>query len=255
MITLSSLNNVSGIRHCFFTRTGGVSAGLFGSLNCGYGSGDNPENVTENRRRALAMLDQDKAGLVTVRQEHTNQVVVVDYAWPPDQAPVADAMVTNKPSLALGILTADCAPVLIADEVSGVIAAAHAGWKSALGGIIGATIDKMTALGAHPENMIAAIGPAIHQRSYEVGPEFRERFVEESGENDVLFKTAAKDGHFLFDLPCYIWTRLTEAGLTKIVRARGDTCFEENRFFSYRRSCLKGEDDYGRGLSLIVKEE
>jgi YfiH family protein len=254
MISLSALNNFPGIRHGFFTRNGGVSNGLYGSLNCGYGSGDKPENVTENRRLALATLDQEKAALVTAHQQHTNQVVAVDDAWSPDQAPVADGLVTNKPSLVLGILTADCTPVLLADAEAGIIGAAHAGWKGAFSGIIEMTVEKMTEMGARPENIVAAIGPAIAQRSYQVGPEFKQRFVEESAGNNVLFKTSAKDGGLLFDLSGYVWSKLTGTGVETIVHAPSDTCLEEDRFFSYRRSCLRGEEDYGRQLSIIVLE-
>ncbi len=252
MITLSLLNDLSGIRHGFFTRTGGVSEGVYESLNCGYGSGDDRENVTQNRRRAMSSLDQENAALLTVRQEHSNQVKVVVQPWSQDQAPVADAMVTNKQNLALGILTADCSPVLLADIDAGVIGAAHAGWKGALCGVIEATIEKMTELGARPDNIAAAIGPTIAQRSYEVGPEFKERFQNDDGANEELFRKSATDGHFLFDLAEYICRRLRTAGVKAIVRAPHDTCREDDRFFSFRRSCLKGEDDYGRELSIIV---
>jgi len=226
MISLGTLNDASGIRHAFFTREGGVSDGLFGSLNCGFGSGDAPERVAENRARAMAALDLAPDRLVTCHQ-----------------------------GIALGILTADCVPVLLADPAASVIGAAHAGWKGALGGVVTATVAAMVALGAAPGRMRAAIGPCIAQRSYEVGPEFPGPFLAADAANADFFAPARRPGHFMFDIGGYVERRLIEAGIAAIQRAPCDTVAEEARFFSYRRACLKGEKDYGRGLSAIAIED
>lgn len=253
MITVSALNDLGRIRHGFFTRDGGVSDGIYGSLNCGFGSKDDPERVRENRARAMAMLDQPPEALISVYQSHTPDVVVVEERTHGD-APVADAMVTRVPGLALGILTADCAPVLFADETAGVIGAAHAGWRGAVGGVVDATIEAMERLGADRARMVAAIGPCIAQRSYEVGPEFPAPILALNAADRDLFSPSPRAGHFLFDLPGYVTRRLARAGVGTKVRTPCDTCREEGRFFSYRRATLRGEGDYGRGLSAILLE-
>ncbi|MCR6630044.1 MAG: peptidoglycan editing factor PgeF [Magnetospirillum sp.] len=252
MITLSALNEVNRIRHAFFTREGGVSQGIYASLNCGPGSNDDAAAVAENRARAMAMLDLAPQALVTVHQSHTPDVVVVDGPWSEAGRPVADAMVTVTPGLALGILTADCAPVLLADRRGTVVAAAHAGWKGAVGGVLENTLDKMVALGARKNNLVAAIGPCIGQRSYEVGPDFPAPFLAEEPQNRDFFAPAARDGHFLFDLPGYISRKLSRLGVIDVTRVPADTCRDEARFFSYRRATLRGEPDYGRQLSIIM---
>ncbi|HYD67865.1 peptidoglycan editing factor PgeF [Azospirillum sp.] len=252
MITLGALNEIGDIRHAFFTRTGGVSQGIYGSLNCGLGSGDAPSAVVENRARAMARLDLEADRLTTCYQVHSPTCVVVEKPWTPDKAPQADAMATREPGIALGILTADCAPVLFADSKARVIGAAHAGWKGAKGGVLEATVDRMVELGAKRERIVAAIGPCIAQRSYEVGPEFPAPFLEESAENRDFFAPARKEGHFLFDLGGYVAQRLALYGVEMVQRCPNDTVAEEDRFFSYRRACLRGEKDYGRGLSAIV---
>ncbi len=252
MITLGALNDITHIRHAFFTRSGGVSTGLYASLNVGFGSGDAPAAVAENRARAAARLDVTPDRLVTCYQVHSPTCVAVTEPWSPDNAPQADAMATDVPGLALGILTADCAPVLFADEKAKVIGAAHAGWKGAKGGVLEATIARMVELGAKPARIVAAVGPCIAQRSYEVGPEFPAPFLEEDPRNRDYFAPARRDGHFLFDLAGYVTRRLGDAGVEVIQRCPNDTVVEEDRFFSYRRSCLRGEKDYGRGLSAIV---
>jgi polyphenol oxidase len=254
MITLGTLTDAAGIRHGFFTREGGVSEGIYGSLNCGFGSGDEAERVAENRRRAMAGFALDPDRLVTCHQVHSPEVVVVEEPWPRQANPRADAMVTERRGVALGILTADCTPVLLADAEAGVIGAAHAGWRGALGGVVEATIAAMQRLGAAAARIRAAVGPCIAQRSYEVGPEFPALFLSEDPGNADLFAPARREGHFLFDLPSYVERRLRRAGIILIQRAPGDTVAEESRFFSYRRSCLKGEKDYGRGLSAIALE-
>lgn len=254
MITVSALNDVARVRHAFFTRDGGVSTGLYASLNCGYGSGDAPDNVTRNRARAMEMMDQPAAALVTVNQQHTAEVVTVREPWEFAAAPVADAMVTDVPGLALGILTADCVPVLFADTERGVIGAAHAGWKGALGGVLEATLRAMVALGAAPGRLTVAVGPSISQRSYEVGPEFPLPFLAEDAENEQFFAPSRRDDHFMFDLPAYVARKLARQGITEVIRTPCDTCREADRFFSYRRAVQTGEPDYGRGLSAIVLE-
>lgn len=251
MITLSALNEVNRIRHAFFTREGGVSQGLYASLNCGPGSNDDPQAVAENRARAMAMLEMEPQALVTVHQAHTADVVVVDGPWPGER-PVADAMVTATPGLALGILTADCAPVLFADRRGGVVAAAHSGWKGAIGGVLENTVEKMVELGAKKKSIVAAIGPCIGQRSYEVGPDFPAPFLAEADENRDFFAPARREGHYLFDLPGYVSRKLARLGVVEVTRVPADTCRDEARFFSYRRTTLRGEPDYGRQLSVIL---
>ena len=249
MITLDALDDLSGIRHGFFTREGGVSKGHYASLNCGFGSGDEPARVAENRARIAGRLAVPAGHLVTVYQIHSPDVVVAGRPWQPGDAPQADAMVTNQPGLALGILTADCVPVLFADPAARVIGAAHAGWKGARGGVVASTVAAMVKLGAKPERIVAAIGPCIAQDSYEVGPEFPGQF--EAGDAG-FFKPSVKPGHHMFDIGGLVEKRLTEQGIASVRRCPADTAAEEERFFSYRRATLRGEPVYGRGLSVIV---
>lgn len=254
MITLSALNEIIRIRHGFFTREGGVSQGIYASMNCGPGSADDARAVAENRARAMSMMDLPPEALVTVHQAHTAEVVTVAKDWDAANRPTADAMVTTVPGLALGILTADCAPVLFADRKQGIVAAAHAGWKGAVGGILENTVARMVELGAKPKNIVGAIGPCIGQRSYEVGPEFPAPFLAETADNRDFFAPAARDGHFLFDLPGYVSRKLARLGLVDVTRVPADTCRDGARFFSYRRATLAGAPDYGRQLSAIVLE-
>jgi YfiH family protein len=255
MITVSTLNEVLRIRHGFFTRQGGVSEGLYASLNCGFGSQDNPEHVTANRNLAMSTLDVPPQCLATVYQQHTTKVSIIGDDWAPGQEPqVADAMVTNRPGIALGILTADCAPVLLADRKANVVAAVHAGWRGALGGILDNAVQAMVSLGAKTNRIVASVGPCIAQRSYEVGPEFPIPFLEQDGDNHFFFTAAQREGHYFFDLPGYVARRLAKASVSEVARTPCDTFREESRFFSYRRSVLKGEGDYGRNLSAIVLE-
>lgn len=253
MLTLGALNKFEGIRHGFFSREGGVSEGLYASLNCGLGSKDDPARVMENRARVAAALDVDPGSLVTCYQVHSPDVVTVDTPWVPGEGPKVDAMVTNKPGLALGILTADCAPVLLADPAGRVIGAAHAGWRGALTGVLAATVGAMTKLGAEVGRIVAGIGPCIAQRSYEVGPEFPAPFLAADPGNERFFSPAATEGKFLFDLRGFANAELTRAGVKRVYELPHDTCREE-RFFSYRRSCMRGEPDYGRELSAIALE-
>lgn len=251
MIRLDNLDT-HGIRHGFFTRAGGVSEGIFASLNCGFGSGDAAANVAENRRRAAAFLALEPARLATCHQVHGADVVVVEAPWALEDRPRADAMVTDRPGIALGILTADCVPVLFADPAAEIIGAAHAGWRGALGGVLDATVAAMRALGAATSDIHAGIGPCIAQRSYEVGPEFSAPFLAEDPAQARFFVPAARPGHFRFDLPGYVAERLRRLGIVHIAATGGDTAAEPDRFFSYRRSCLDRAPDYGRALSAIA---
>jgi polyphenol oxidase len=252
MITVPALNDIEGLRHAFFTREGGVSSGIFASANCGLGSGDEVDCVLTNRARAMEQIDRDGKSLVTLYQVHSARAVVVDDPWPREHAPQADAMVTTRPGVALGILTADCAPVLFADRQARVIGAAHAGWRGALTGVLDGAIAEMVRLGARVDRIVAAIGPCIAQPSYEVGPEFPAPFLAADPGSAAFFLAAPKSGHFLFDLGGYVGATLTKLGIRQVAHARHDTCREEERFFSYRRACLRGERDYGRLLSAIA---
>lgn len=252
MISAHVLNALNGIRHGFFSRRGGVSEGVYESLNCGYSSGDSPDRVETNRARAMERIERPPEALVTARQVHSADVIDVSEAWPHDLAPKADGLVTRVRGLALGILTADCAPVLFADTRAKVIGAAHAGWRGGKAGVLEATIATMTDVGAKRANIVAAIGPCIRQASYEVGPEFLKTFVEENPLNERYFSGSAKEGRYHFDLPAYLFRRLDALGLKEVQLLPIDTCREEDRFFSYRRSVLRGEPDCGRGLSAIA---
>jgi hypothetical protein len=240
--------NSRSISHGFFGRAGGVSQGIFASLNCGPGSGDTRADVVDNRRRVAAALAPD-ATLLTLYQIHSAEAVTVTASWNIGEGPQADAMATNLPGLALGILTADCAPVLFADVEARVIGAAHAGWKGALGGVTDAAIVAMEALGARRERIAAAIGPCISQANYEVGPEFRERFA---GSDARYFAASVRDGHFRFDLEAYVAMRLAAADIARVERLCACTYAREQDYFSFRRATHLGEKDYGRQVSAIV---
>lgn len=245
---------MDGVRHAFFSRRGGVSEGLYASLNCGFGSGDEADRVARNRARAARGIGLEPDRLVTAYQTHSIEVARVEHPWQREHAPEVDAMVTKQPGIALGILTADCVPVLFADKEARVIGAAHAGWRGALNGIVEAVVAAMVDLGARREAIAAGIGPAICQRSYEVGPEFPAPFLAQSGDNKNFFRAAPRAGHAWFDIKGYVASRLGAAGVGGVEALPCDTCAEEDRFFSYRRACLRGESDYGRGLSAIYLE-
>ena len=250
MIEASRLSACPGVRHAFFGRSGGVSVGLYASLNVGLGSGDRRDRVLENRRRVAASQGVEAARLLTLHQVHGADVVTVTRAS--DAAGRrADAMATDRPGLALGVLTADCAPVLLADPDAGVVGAAHAGWGGALRGVVEATVAAMEALGAARERIVAEVGPCIAQPSYEVGPEFHTRFVADDADNGRFFVPADRDGHYRFDLPGYALKRARLAGIVDPAWTGHDTCASEDRFFSYRRSVLLGEPDYGRQIATI----
>lgn len=239
-----------GIRHAFFTREGGVSEGIYQGLNGGLGSSDLPEKVRENRRRMAAHLDIPATNLVSVWQVHSPDVAVVEAPFPGER-PKADAMVTNRSGLALGITTADCGPILFADAEAGVIGGAHAGWKGAFTGVIASTVEAMETLGARRRNIVAVLGPTIGPAAYEVGPEFVARFADE---NDALlrfFRPSDKPGHALFDLPSFIGLRAEQAGIGRFVNLGLCTYSDEARFYSYRRTTHRQEPDYGRLISAI----
>ena len=243
----------SHIRHGFFTRQGGVSDGIYAGLNVGVGSADDRDAVAENRRRVAAWFDLSPQRLATVHQVHSPDVVTLDGAIQGER-PRADAMVTATPGIALGVLAADCGPILFADGKAGVIGAAHAGWKGALYGVLENTIDSMIALGAVRENILAVLGPSIGPASYEVGPEFVERFLAVDPAYAEFFTSSAKPGHAMFDLPSLTVMRLKRAGVT----AQGlflDTYPDAGRFYSYRRTTHAGEPDYGRQISAIAIRE
>jgi YfiH family protein len=248
MLQLPSLDGAGRVAHGFFTRQGGVSEGVFAALNCGYGSRDARDAVFQNRSRAMARFGLGDRDLATPYQVHSAHVVTVDAAFAADARPEADGVVTDRPGVALGILTADCVPVLLVDPEAPVIGAAHAGWKGARAGVAEATVAAMVRLGARIERIRAGIGPAIRRQSYEVGPEFPALFADAEG----CFEPAARSGHFLFDLPAYVRARLAPLGLAAIDDLGLDTLADETRFFSYRRATLAGLRDYGRMLSAIA---
>ena len=251
-LTSPLLGDAAGIRHGFFTRRGGRSAGIYESLNCGIGSRDRRENVLANRQACLDALDSSGADLCGVYQIHSADVARLDKPWGPVPDIKADAIVTRQKNVAISILTADCAPVLFADPEAGVIGVAHAGWQGAISGILENTLSEMEALGADRTRISAVIGPCIAQDSYEVGPEFRQRFLEQDKANGVWFLPSVKEDHFLFDLHGYVKDRLVNAGAGRVDGLNRDTYREEELFFSYRRTTHRREEDYGRQISMIL---
>lgn len=242
---------LSGIRHGFFTRQGGVSSGLYASLNAGRGSGDDPDAVTENRRRVAAAMAVEPASLLGCWQSHSVITRVADGAWG-DARPEGDAIVTATPGLGCTVLTADCAPVLLADPHARVIGAAHAGWQGALNGVVSSVVSAMRALGAEPKRIQAAVGPCIGPNSYEVGPEFLERFAHHDAGSERFFRPARSADKFMFDLPGFVLLRLAETGVTNARWIGRDTCTDETLFFSNRRAHKRGESDYGRLIACIA---
>ena len=240
---------LEGVAHGFFGRRGGVSTGAVAGLNAGLGSADDPDAVAENRARAVAAV-LPGARLLTPYQVHSADAVTL-YAPPePGWRPRADALVTTQPGLLLGVVTADCAPILLADRQAGVIAAAHAGWRGALGGVVEATLLAMQAAGARAEAVVAAIGPCIARANYEVDAMLFGRFREADRANDRFF-TPGRPGHYQFDLEAFVTHRLTRAGVRRVEAPGLDTYADEDRFFSFRRATHRGEDDYGRQIALI----
>ena len=251
LITSPDLAALPGIRHAFFTREGGVSGGIYASLNGGQGSNDDPAHVAENRLRMTQHLGVKQENLISVWQVHSADALAVTGPWPGER-PKADAMVTATPGLALGVLTADCGPLLFSDPHGKVIGAAHSGWKGAISGILEATLVAMEQLGAKRRNITAVLGPTIGPTAYEVGPEFYARFVAENGGYARFFKASAKDGHAMFDLPGFIGYRARAAQIGRFVDLGLCTYSDPQRFYSYRRTTHKAEVDYGRLVSAIV---
>jgi len=247
------LSAIPGLRHAFFTREGGVSGGLYDSLNGGIGSNDDSAHVAENRRRMAEEMAVTPAHFLTVHQLHSPDAVVASGPWQGPSRPRADAIVTRTEGLSIGATAADCGPILLVDPSARVIGAAHAGWKGALTGIVESTVEAMEKLGAERGGIVAAIGPLIRQHSYEVGSEFVERFLEADAENALFFLPAEREGHAMFDLAGYIRMRLENAGVLMIDDIGVDT-YSDERFFSYRRSVHRNEPDYGRHVHAIALE-
>lgn len=244
-----------GIKHGFATREGGFSDGLFSSLNCGFGSGDDKQVVAKNRAKVAEAMGVAKDRLLTVWQWHSADAIEAQESWDVLKPPEGDALVTKVPGIALGILTADCAPLLFADEGAQIIGAAHAGWKGALTGVTDSTITAMEKLGAKRENIVAVIGPTISRSVYETGPEFSQRFIEADQNNEQFFKPSERAGHSLFDLPGYLLKRLRAAGIKQAQDVQTCTYSDEQRFFSFRRTTHRKEADYGRQISAIALRE
>jgi YfiH family protein len=247
------LSAIPGLRHAFFTRDGGVSGGIYASLNGGIGSRDDPAHVAENRRRMAEQLGVGPRHFLSVHQTHSSDVVVASGPWPGPSRPMADAIVTRTEGLAIGASAADCGPILLVDPSARVIGAAHAGWKGALTGIVESTVEAMEKLGAERSGIVAAIGPLIRQHSYEVGGEFVERFVDAEAENALFFIPSTRERHAMFDLAGYIRMRLENAGVLMIDDTGLDT-YSDERFYSYRRSVHRKEPDYGRHVHAIALE-
>lgn len=250
-IEAPELASYPNLHHAFFTRRGGVSEGIYASLNGGLGSSDDPSKVAENRRRMTEELGLAPEALISVYQVHSADAVIVEGPWTGER-PRADGMATSVPGLALGITTADCGPVLFADPHVGVIGAAHAGWRGAANGVLESTIEAMERLGARRHKIVAVLGPTISQAAYEVGPEFVANLTSLDAENERFFQPGEREGHAMFDLPGYIGMRLEAAGIGEFANLGLCTYSDEERFFSYRRTTHRGEPDYGRLISAIA---
>jgi YfiH family protein len=248
----ATLSALDGIRHAFFTREGGVSGGIYQSLNSGVGSSDDPAHVTENRSRMAQALGVDADRLVTAFQIHSPHVVVADQPWSVDTRPKADAIVTRTPGLAIGVSTADCGPLLFADPEARVIGAAHAGWRGAFSGVIEGTIVAMEKLGADRKRMAVALGPLIRQDKYEVSQSFVDDFLRADQRYARFFASAAREGHAMFDLPGFIASRIAQSGIQRFEDIGICTYSNPDHFYSYRRSTHQAEPDYGRHVNAIV---
>jgi YfiH family protein len=255
MLQSPSLSRLARVRHAFFTRSGGVSEGVYASLNGGIGSNDAPDKVTENRARMAATLGVAPDRFLTPYQIHSPDAVVADGSWTQATRPRADAVVTCEPKLAVGVSTADCGPLLFADADAGVVGAAHAGWRGAFTGVIEATIAAMEKLGASRERIVAALGPTIRQPNYEVGPEFVERFLAADIDNERFFTASPRERHAMFDLTGYIADRVQRAGVGSFEDLGHCTYADPDRFYSYRRMSQRGEPDYGRHINAIALTE
>ncbi len=246
------LARLAGVRHAFFTRAGGVSNGVYASLNAGVGSNDEPLKVAENRARMAAALGVLPGRLLTCYQIHSANAVAVVAPWGPEARPRADAIVTGAVGLAVGVSTADCGPVLLADAQARVIGAAHAGWRGALAGVTDEAIAAMERLGAVRQRMVAALGPMIRQPNYETGTDVWDRFVAADPANARFFRPSTRERHFMFDLAGYVVARLAAAGIGMIEDIEACTYADPDKFFSYRRMTHRGEADYGRHINAIV---
>ncbi len=255
MLQAPSLGKFARIRHGFFTRSGGVSDGVYATLNGGVGSNDAPDKVSENRARMAAALGVAPDRLLTPYQIHSPDVVVADKLWSPADRPRADAIVTRTPLLAIGVSTADCGPLLFADAQAGVIGAAHAGWRGALTGVIEATVAAMEKLGAERTRITAALGPTIRQPNYEVGPEFIDRFTAANVDNARFFAPSPQAGHAMFDLTGYIADRIQRAGIGEFEDLELCNYADAERFYSFRRATHRNEPDYGRHINAIALTE
>jgi len=251
-IRSARLASLPGISHAFFTRLGGVSSGLYASLNGGQGSSDARAAILDNRARMAAILGVEPGRLLSVHQIHSPDVVIVEEPWTAETRPKADGMVTRVQGLAIGVASADCGPVLFADAEARVVGACHAGWKGALTGVLEATVAAMEGLGARRDRIAACLGMTIGRQNYEVGPEFKARFVEADAANEAFFAPSRREDHAMFDLPGYITARLGRLGLGAVEDLALCTYADERRFFSYRRTTHRGEPDYGRHLSAIA---
>lgn len=251
MIEAASLANIAGIAHGFFTRKGGHSDGLFRSLNCGYGSGDDRSRVGKNRAEAANQLNLAPSHLVSLYQVHSPTVVVVREPWTAETAVQGDGMVTNQPGIGLGVLTADCAPIIFAAKGVSAVGIAHAGWKGALAGITSSMMEAMEQLGAKRSSLVAVIGPTISKRAYEVGSEYRERFVAAEAKNATFF-TSGNNEKYYFDLPGYLLDRIQREGIAEVHNLDLCTYSDEEQFFSFRRSVHREELKYGRLLSAVA---
>lgn len=252
VVQAAALSVMPGIRHAFFTRHGGVSQGIYASLNGGLGSDDLPARVRENRARMAATVGATPENFLTAYQTHSPDVIVAEKPWRADPRPRVDAIVTQVPGLAIGISTADCGPVLLADAQARVIGAAHAGWRGALRGVLESTLAAMEQLGARPTRIVAALGPMISQKNYEVGRDLVEQFTAAAPDNARFFAVSDRKAHAQFDLPGYIVARLQRAGVIQVENVALCTYADAERFYSYRRTTHRGEPDYGRHISAIA---
>lgn len=239
------------VRHGFFGRRGGVSTGVYKSLNCGFGSADDPAKVRENRNRVCQALGAPLEKLASPRQVHSAIAVITDKAYEPNERPECDALVTKRPGLLLGVLAADCAPIVICDPHNGVISAIHAGWKGAVGGVIEAAVEAMTQIGGDPSKMAAGIGPCLSQSSFEVGPDLVDAVLDKTPWAETLFEPGAGDRQF-FDLKRYCAGRLARMGVAHVDALTDDTLTQQDAYFSHRHSVKSGERDCGRNMSAIV---
>lgn len=251
VLTAPALSALPGVRHGFFTRQGGVSGGVYASLNAGLGSGDDPAAVLENRLRIAAWFGAERDALLTGYQIHSAIVLAAAGPWGEDR-PQGDGVVSATPGVVCGALAADCAPVLLADAGARVVCAVHAGWKGALGGVVASAVAQMESLGARADRIVAAVGPCIGPQSYEVGQEFFDRFAAEAAGSERFFRPAAAPGKVMFDLPGFVLWRLAQAGVQGAAWIGADTYADAERFFSNRRTVHRGEADYGRLLSAIT---